>query len=314
MRAPAGPGRDAWLAAYRAAATGPVVRLPLHVDDDRLLGGTDLAATIAAGRPVTTRGLLAEAAGGTVIVAMAERIAPALAGRLAAAADAGLRLVLLDEGEDDEGGGGDARRPLRPVADPAACRAAGDACPRRRRSGRRLLPLPTRRPRCAPPRPPLVSIRRARRSSRCGPPAPAPPRPDAPPLARPTSPSPPVWCSGPGQRGCRHRAARARTADGAGKRIERRQGRRRRNGGARRPGARGDGDRPAARAARRPRRRTAAAGAGERRRRGAARAAAAGRCPAGPGRCGAARGWRWSTRCVPRRRGRGCGGRPARRA
>ncbi len=103
LRAPAGPAREAWLAAYHDAATGPVVRLPLHIDDDRLLGGTDLAATIAAGRPVATRGLLAEAAGGTVVVAMAERIGPALAGRLAAAMDAGLRAVLLDEGEGDEG-------------------------------------------------------------------------------------------------------------------------------------------------------------------------------------------------------------------
>ncbi len=103
VRAPAGPQREAWLAAYRAAAAGPLVRLPLHIDDDRLLGGIDLAATIAAGRPVATRGLLAEAAGGTVVVPLAERIGPALAGRLAAAMDGGLRVVLLDEGEGDEG-------------------------------------------------------------------------------------------------------------------------------------------------------------------------------------------------------------------
>ncbi|MBV8972484.1 MAG: hypothetical protein JO290_09365, partial [Sphingomonadaceae bacterium] len=103
VRAPAGPVRDAWLAAYRAAAAGPIVRLPLHVDDDRLLGGIDLAATLAAGRPVATRGLLAEAAGGTLVVPSAERVSAALAGRLAAAMDAGLRVVLLDEGEGDEG-------------------------------------------------------------------------------------------------------------------------------------------------------------------------------------------------------------------
>jgi magnesium chelatase subunit D len=103
VRGPAGPSRDAWVAAYRAAATGPVLRLPLGIDDDRLLGGIDLAATLAAGCPVAARGLLVEAAGGTLIVAMAERIDAALAGRLAAAVDGGeVRLVLLDEGEGDE--------------------------------------------------------------------------------------------------------------------------------------------------------------------------------------------------------------------
>ena len=103
VRAPAGTPRDAWVAAYRAAATGPVLRLPLGIDDDRLLGGIDLAATLAAGRPVAARGLLAEVAGGTLIVTMAERIDTALAGRLAAAVDGGgVRLILLDEGEGDE--------------------------------------------------------------------------------------------------------------------------------------------------------------------------------------------------------------------
>ena len=103
VRAPAGTVRDAWLAAYRAAAGGAVIKLPLGVDDARLLGGVDLAATLAAGRPVASRGMLAEAAGGTLIVTMAERIDAGLAGRLAAAVDAGVvRLILLDEGE---GGG-----------------------------------------------------------------------------------------------------------------------------------------------------------------------------------------------------------------
>ena len=103
VRAPVGPARDAWLAAYAAAATGPVRRLPPGVADDRLIGGIDLAATLAAGRPVATRGLLAETAGGTLVVPMAERIDAALAGRLAAALDrGGLRVILLDEGEGDE--------------------------------------------------------------------------------------------------------------------------------------------------------------------------------------------------------------------
>ena len=81
----------------------PVRRLPATIDDDRLLGGLDLTATLAAGRPVYARGLLAEASGGTIVVPMAERIDAGLAGRLAAALDAGgITLVLLDEGSGDE--------------------------------------------------------------------------------------------------------------------------------------------------------------------------------------------------------------------
>ena len=74
----------------------PVRRLPLHVADGRLLGGLDLAATLRAGRPVAERGLLAEADGGVVLVAMAERLTPGTAARLAAALDAGEVLLERD--------------------------------------------------------------------------------------------------------------------------------------------------------------------------------------------------------------------------
>jgi hypothetical protein len=33
--------------------------MPLHIGDERLLGGLDLTATLQAGRPVAQRGLLA---------------------------------------------------------------------------------------------------------------------------------------------------------------------------------------------------------------------------------------------------------------
>ena len=114
LRCAPGPRRDGWIAALRDRLPPgrPWMRLPLHVDDERLLGGLDLTATLAAGRPVAQRGLLAQAAGGVLVATMAERIPPALAGRLAlaldqgAAADAGgggaLGLLLLDEGVDDD--------------------------------------------------------------------------------------------------------------------------------------------------------------------------------------------------------------------
>jgi len=121
LRAAPGPGRDGWLALLRAALPAPGAwrRMPASVPDSRLLGGLDLAATLAAGRPVAERGLLAEADGGVLLLAMAERVAPGTAARIVAVMDArevtlerdGLArrlparfgLVALDEGIEDEG-------------------------------------------------------------------------------------------------------------------------------------------------------------------------------------------------------------------
>ncbi|WCS27057.1 magnesium chelatase subunit D [Methylobacterium sp. NMS14P] len=112
LRAPAGPVRERWLDILRAALPPgtPWRRLPPGIGDDGLLGGLDLAATLAAGRPVARAGLLAEADGGIVVVPMAERLAPGTASRIAAALDTGTAsersarfgLILLDEGVADE--------------------------------------------------------------------------------------------------------------------------------------------------------------------------------------------------------------------
>src|ERR1700733_13531734 len=74
LRSRAGPVRDRWLAAMRAASPSsrPFRHVPLHIADGRLLGGLDLNATLLAGRPVAERGLLAEADGGILTLAMAE--------------------------------------------------------------------------------------------------------------------------------------------------------------------------------------------------------------------------------------------------
>ena len=60
LRGRAGPTRDRWIEGLRAslAPDGVVCRVPLHADEGRLFGGLDLAATLAAGRPVVERGLL----------------------------------------------------------------------------------------------------------------------------------------------------------------------------------------------------------------------------------------------------------------
>ncbi len=119
IRGPARPERDAWMAALKAALPegAPVRRLPARIDDERLLGGLDFAASLAAGRAIVQSGVLAEADGGIVVVPMAERLEPALAARLGAVLDTGevrlerdglthrapaqIALVALDEGLDE---------------------------------------------------------------------------------------------------------------------------------------------------------------------------------------------------------------------
>ncbi len=126
LRGRPGPLRDRWLAHLRdlLPAGTPWRKLPPAIADDRLLGGLDLTATLAAGRPVLERGLLAEADGGFLLLTMAERAGPGLAARLAAALDTGclrlardglertlaarFALLALDEGLDPEEGVGPA--------------------------------------------------------------------------------------------------------------------------------------------------------------------------------------------------------------
>lgn len=102
LRALHGPVREAWLTQWRAlrGARSTERRLPIHIEDDRLLGGLDLSATLQTGRPVAGRGLLAEADGGVIVAAMAERITPETAARLAAVCDTGV-VQLAREGLDE---------------------------------------------------------------------------------------------------------------------------------------------------------------------------------------------------------------------
>jgi len=64
-------------------------RMPVSITDDRLIGGLDLAATLAAGRPVAETGLLSRADGGVLIVPMAERLPGRAAAQLARVIDTG---------------------------------------------------------------------------------------------------------------------------------------------------------------------------------------------------------------------------------
>lgn len=97
------PAREALVAALGEHIA--LRRMPGHVDDERLLGGIDLAASLAAGAPVRQSGLIEEASGGALITGMAERMDASTAGRLAQALDEGqTALVLCDDAtEPDEG-------------------------------------------------------------------------------------------------------------------------------------------------------------------------------------------------------------------
>jgi magnesium chelatase subunit D len=122
LRGPASSGRDRFVDAVGAVLPGrmPVRRIPATIDDDRLLGGLDLAATLRAGAPMLARGVLAETDGGVIVVPSAERISLSLAARLGGVLDRGsviternglthcadcrIALLLLDEGiAPDEG-------------------------------------------------------------------------------------------------------------------------------------------------------------------------------------------------------------------
>lgn len=106
----AGPAREAVVAALPELL--PLRRVPPSVDAEALIGGLDLGATLASGRRVAARGLLAAADGGAVLLPMAERIDEAVASHIAAALDTGevgdardrarIVAVALDDGVEDE--------------------------------------------------------------------------------------------------------------------------------------------------------------------------------------------------------------------
>jgi magnesium chelatase subunit D len=122
LRAPRSDVAEAFVARLRALVPEgtPHRRLPLAIGDDRLLGGLDLAMTLAHGRPVADRGLLATLDGGLLVVPGAERIGATLAARLTQVLDLGsvaqrvrvegapehhaarVTIVAIDEAEADE--------------------------------------------------------------------------------------------------------------------------------------------------------------------------------------------------------------------
>lgn len=111
------PARQTWLAQLQALGL-PVMRMPHHIDQERMLGGIDLSVTLAQGRVVEQIGLLAHANEGIVVVPMSEKLSPQTLAMLLQAHDQGqvhafaigathasrFGLVALDESQDDEPG------------------------------------------------------------------------------------------------------------------------------------------------------------------------------------------------------------------
>ncbi|MEM1176514.1 MAG: magnesium chelatase subunit D [Pseudomonadota bacterium] len=93
-----GPWRDSWLSGYRSLLTSeqPWKKVPVNIGDDRLLGGLDFAATIAAGRPMYATGVLEAANGGVLVLAMAERMRPLTASVISETMDSGRLQVERD--------------------------------------------------------------------------------------------------------------------------------------------------------------------------------------------------------------------------
>ena len=119
LRAPPGPVKDYWLERVKDLSGQPFLRkIPANVSEARLLGGTDLSATLDHGRPIAATGLLAECDRRIVIAAMAERMPRNTLHHLCTALEEGelqiardgitssaaarLTLIVSDEGTEEE--------------------------------------------------------------------------------------------------------------------------------------------------------------------------------------------------------------------
>jgi magnesium chelatase subunit D len=119
LRAPPGPVRDYWLERVRDLSGQSVLRkMPATVPEGRLLGGTDLSATLRHGKPIAEMGMLAECDQRIVLAAMAERLPRNTVHHVCTALDEGqvriardgitgnavtrITVIASDEGTDEE--------------------------------------------------------------------------------------------------------------------------------------------------------------------------------------------------------------------
>lgn len=140
IKSAAGSCRDAWMTLLRRLLPPdtPMRQLPLNCPDERMLGGLDIVATLAAGTPIAEHGILGQVDGGLLVLPLAERISAVSASRLTSALDlkelvlerdgfaarspARFGLILFDEGS------GDSERPPAALLDRVACHLTLDNC------------------------------------------------------------------------------------------------------------------------------------------------------------------------------------------
>lgn len=91
VKAHAGPVRDRWMDLLRTGfpSDTKISKLPIHADADGMLGGLDLVATLASGKPVVSRGLLANCDNGILVAPGAERLSSMQASLIASVIDTG---------------------------------------------------------------------------------------------------------------------------------------------------------------------------------------------------------------------------------
>lgn len=86
-----GPIRDAWFSFLQnqLAPQAHFQKVPLQIQDEQLLGGLDLEATLQHGKPIYGAGLLAKSHGGFIVLPMAERVSPQTIAHLVQVIDRG---------------------------------------------------------------------------------------------------------------------------------------------------------------------------------------------------------------------------------
>lgn len=97
LAAPAGSGKSALIDGYRQLQpTQKITELPLGADDEALVGGLDLEATLATGQRVLHRGTLERAHQGALVIESINLLPERIANPLLAVLDAGRLLVERD--------------------------------------------------------------------------------------------------------------------------------------------------------------------------------------------------------------------------
>lgn len=106
LRASAGPTRDLWFDILHKGIAGqvPVLKVPHHTDEIALLGGLDLLQTLQYQKRMYTKGILSQAAGGIIHLAMAERLRAHTVGLISQAFDTrqDFGVIAVDEAIGDE--------------------------------------------------------------------------------------------------------------------------------------------------------------------------------------------------------------------